>query len=552
MEIDFAFEAHPGPQATFLGSEEDFVLYGGSRGGGKSLSLAWDAAFKVRESHYEYKGQELTDKQAQEILAWPEDKQEGLEYFVDKVSINYPEYQALLVRRTYPQLLRNIKPETDKLYKGYGGKWMERDHCYKFPSGAVIYLVHCADIRALDNYIGGNFHYIGIDEANTFPEDWVDRILSSARSTNPKIKVFRRLTANPGNIGHAWLKKKYIEKCPPIPDGEKTYNEEYEVYYQPKKPGKAYKEQGLTYRFIPATVFDNPSIIDNDPAYVNFLKGLPELLRSMWLYGEWDTFAGQFFDNWNPYYHIIPEEEFKLGKNWSTVEYQLVRGYDEGTKAPFYCGLAAVNSVGDIVIFDEIFDTGLAASAQAKYVNAETLERWNLTPKDFDEEIADPAYWTKKSEKDGMLYSPADFYADEGIFLTPGNNDRKAGAKLFYNALTLPDGIEQAVSNSDEWNTSDIHPKLRFTSNCVYATESIPNLPAKETDPEDVDTKSDDHPFDALKYLVVQVLGAPENKKKEKKGWRDTMSDNNFDATPLIIGGEEFVIDLNGGSWKSI
>jgi hypothetical protein len=143
---EFAFEAHPGPQATFLGAEEDFLLYGGSRGGGKSLSLAWDAAFKVRESHYEYKGQYLTDKQAEALL---EQETEGLEFVVDKVSIDYPEYQALLVRRTYPQLLRNIKPETDKLYKAYGGKWMERDHCYRFPSGALIYLVHCADIRAL-------------------------------------------------------------------------------------------------------------------------------------------------------------------------------------------------------------------------------------------------------------------------------------------------------------------------------------------------------------------------------------------------------------------
>jgi hypothetical protein len=537
---EFAFKAHPGPQEIFLGDESDFVLYGGSRGGGKSLSLAWDAAYKVRKSHWEFKGKEISEKVAKEIQKLPDSKQVGLEYVVDKVSIDYPEYQALLVRRTYPQLLRNIKPETDKLYPAYGGKWMERDHCYIFPSGAKIYLVHCADIRALDNYIGGNFHYIGIDEANTFPEDWVERILSSARSTNPEIKVFRRLTANPGNIGHSWLKKKYIERCPPILDGSKIYSEEYEVFYQKKKPGVAYIDDGLSYKFIPATVFDNPSITENDPAYVKFLKGLPELLRAMWLYGEWDAFSGQFFDNWNPYYHVIPEEEFKFGSDWSRVEYTLVRGYDEGTKAPFVCLLGAVNSLGEIVIFDEIFGTGYAASEQAKYVNQETKERWGFTPDDFDEEIADPAYWTKKSEKDGMLYSPADFYADEGIDLTPGNNDRKAGAKLFYNALALPEGIEDVLSASDQWNTSDIRPKLRFTSNCTYCTESIPNLPAKETDPEDVDTKADDHPFDAGKYLIMAVLGHSEPKKVVKKGWMDTLGGDNLDGNE------------SGGTWKSV
>ena len=538
--MSYAFTPHKGKQTQFLANEDDFCLFGGSRGGSKSFSLSWDAAFKVRKYHWEYKGKEITVEQCREIRSLPPDKQYGLEYVVDKVSIDYPEYQALLVRRTYPQLLRNIKPETDKLYKNYGAVWKERDHCYVFPSGALIYLVHCADIRALDNYIGGNFHYIGIDEANTFPEDWIDRILSSARSTHPEIKVFRRLTANPGNIGHTWLKKKYVERCAPRITGPKTYNEEYDVWHQDKRSGDAYIEDGLTYKFIPSTVFDNPSITENDPAYVKFLKGLPELLRSMWLYGEWDTFAGQYFDNWNPYYHVIPQEEFEYGKTWTKVEYTLVRGYDEGTKAPFVCLLGAVNSAGDIIIFDEIFDTGLAASQQARYVNSETETRYHLYPKDFDEEIADPAYWTKKSEKDGMLYSPADFYADEGIHLIPANNDRKAGAKLFYNALSLPEGIDKALSRSTDWNTSDIHPKLRFTSNCEYCIESIPNLPAKELDPEDVDTKADDHPFDAGKYLVMQVMGYTEHPAKKKKGWMDTLGEDNLEGT------------LTGGTWKSV
>ena len=553
---EFKYAAHPGKQEEYLGNTDDFCLFGGSRGPGKSFSLAWDAAFKVRKSHWEYKGKEVSAATAKAIQKLKAEKQIGLEYVVDKVSIDYPEYQALLVRRTYPQLLRNIKPETDKLYKGYGGKWNERDHCYRFPSGAVIYLVHCADIRALDNYIGGNFHYIGIDEANTFPEEWIDRILSSARSTHPELKVFRRLTANPGNIGHLWLKKKYIDRCPPENDGGKVYSEEYDIWYQPKKSAPHYTDDGLTYKFIPATIFDNPSIIDNDPAYVKFLKGLPEQLRTMWLYGEWDTFAGQFFDNWNPYYHVIPQDEFMYGKTWSKVEYSLVRGYDEGTKAPFYCALAAINTLGEIVIFDEIFGTGYAASEQAKYVNSETLDRYNLGPADFDDEYADPAYWTKKSEKDGMLYSPADFYADEGIHLSPANNDRKAGAKLFYNALALPEGIEDAISSSDEWNTSDIRPRLRFTDNCTYAIESIPNLPSKENDPEDVDTKADDHPYDGIKYLVIQVLGYTGHPGKQKKGWRDSMSDGKFDSRPL--GVDDMTAMLLGldrpsgtGSWKS-
>ena len=53
------------------------------------------------------------------------------------------------------------------------------------------------------------------------------------------------------------------------------------------------------FQYIPATVFDNPSIILNDKAYVRKLKKLNPVLRSMWLEGKWDVFQGMYFDMWN-------------------------------------------------------------------------------------------------------------------------------------------------------------------------------------------------------------------------------------------------------------
>lgn len=194
---------HPGKQTEFLKDTADWVFYGGARGGGKSLMLSWKAALTPRRWHYEHNRKILSKAEVKEL------RKQGKkpELVIERISIDYPDFIALLIRRTYPQLERNLKPECDKLYKLYDASWQERNKCYQFPSGAKVYLVHCQDRRALDNYIGGNYNFIGIDEANQFPESWVDELSTSVRTDNADLKPQICLTSNPGNVGHIWLKK---------------------------------------------------------------------------------------------------------------------------------------------------------------------------------------------------------------------------------------------------------------------------------------------------------------------------------------------------------
>tara|TARA_Y100001951_G_C11142387_1_gene184420 strand:- start:19 stop:582 length:564 start_codon:yes stop_codon:yes gene_type:complete len=166
---------------------------------------------------------------------------------------------------------------------------------------------------------------------------------------------------------------------------------------------------------------------------------------------------------------------------------------------------AAVDRDQNMIIFDEITETGLSASKQVQKVNRYTWEKYKLKPTDFDDDIADPAYWTKHSEKEGALYSPADFYSDESIFLSRANNDRKSGAKIVYEALEVPDEGE---------------PRIRFTENCSQSIETFPNLPSAENDPEDIDTNAPDHHYDACRYGCLKVLPSLVNDEKRKKGWR--------------------------------
>ena len=184
--------------------------------------LAWKAALTPRKWHYERNRKEITKDQADRYKA----QKKTVHVKVERISVDYPDYIALLIRRTYPQLERNLKPECDKLYKLYGATWQERNKCYLFPSGAKVYLVHCQDRRALDNYIGGNYNFIGIDEANQFPEQWVEELSTSARTDNLELTPQICLTSNPGNIGHIWLKKRFIDVCPPEVIGKPVYNKD--------------------------------------------------------------------------------------------------------------------------------------------------------------------------------------------------------------------------------------------------------------------------------------------------------------------------------------
>lgn len=515
------FTPHPGKQTEFLQCAADWVFFGGARGGSKSFSLSWKAALTPVTWHFMYGSNEVSEKEYYDLLAQGKQPQA----VVDSIAADYPDYIALLVRRTYPQLERNLKPECDKLYRLYKANWLERNHCYQFPSGAKVYLVHFKDEKAKDNYIGGNYNFLGIDEANQFPEEWVDEIATSVRSDNPLIKPQICLTSNPGNVGHTWLKRKFVDRCSPVPDGEPVYNKEFDVEFQPMKSAKPYyDEEGISFQFIPATVFDNPALLDADKTYVKKLKNLNPTLRAMWLEGKWDVFAGMYFDSWNMLHHTILHSEFKYGIQFSKKTHGLYRFYDYGTKNPFVCLFAAVDSNLNITIFDEITERGLAASRQAEKVNEYAKKKYGLNPEDFDGEICDPAYFTRHSEKDGIPYSPAMFYGDRNIFLTKANNDRLAGAKVVYDAFEIPE------------NGS---PRIRFTDNCCECIESIPNLPASEKNPEDVDTNAYDHHYDALRYGAITILSASSRLDKSKTGWRNRIEEKAIDSD-------------SGGSWKSM
>lgn len=458
----------PSPkQELFLSNESDELLFGGARGGGKTAALIVDAALKVRKWHYE--GDDF-----------------NMIPVVDKYSIDYPEYKAIIFRRTFDDIYMNFQPDAEKIYSKLGAKWREKKKAFIFPSGARIHLAYCdteADVR---KYIGGNFHYLGIEEVNQFPERWVRDLGASVRSTNPELKPFKRYTTNPGGLGHVWLKKRFIDECKPIL-GREIDDQRFGIKYRELLPNNPFEDDdGNILQFIPSLVFDNPALIDNDEQYIKYLNSLDPLKREMWLLGNWDVMGGVFFEEFSKFHHVIDARDFKLDKDNGRI----YRCVDYGTANPFACAWIQVDHEGYAVVFDEVYEAGLIPSSQAKKILAVSA-KWGLSEDDIYCTIVDPAMKIRAHEYLSTLHSTIDIYSDCGIeHINLGNNDRVQGWGTFKEYLSVPDNGR---------------PYLVFTSNCTNCIETIPSLVKSSRNPEDVNTDGEDHIADAIRYLLMYL-----------------------------------------------
>ena len=277
-------------QAEFMQRAEDEVLYGGAAGGGKSEALVCEA---LRQVHL-------------------------------------PFYRACIFRKTYPQL-EEIISKSHRYYKAAfpAAKYNETKHVWTFPSGAKIYFRSMAHKNSYLQYQGLSFEYIGFDELTHFTREEYEYLLSRNRANGPGARVYIRATANPGGIGHGWVKERFIDALEP------RVAKEFEAEVR-TPDGKAVKTK-KTRVFIPASVFDNRILMENDPGYIGNLAAMPEAEKKALLYGDWNSFSGQVFTEWRDRRegyktglstHVI--EPFKIPGHWTRY-----RAYDFGYTKPY-------------------------------------------------------------------------------------------------------------------------------------------------------------------------------------------------------------------------
>jgi len=222
-------------QEFALARIEDEILFGGSRGGGKT-----DAG------------------------------QVWLLY-----DINKKYYRALVIRRNATDLEDWID-RAKNMYAPAGGIYT--GNTFTFPSGAKIRTGHLKDDNAFSKYQGHEYQKMLIEELTQIStETDYEKLRASCRSKHRDISPQIFATTNPDGPGHKWVKERW--KIPDEPTGPV-------ITKVPTKDGY------MTRIFIPSTLDDNRILMESDPNYVNQLDSIQdEELRNAWRYGSWAGFG---------------------------------------------------------------------------------------------------------------------------------------------------------------------------------------------------------------------------------------------------------------------
>ena len=409
--------------------------------------------------------------------------------FVDK-----PTSRALLIRRSMPEL-RDVIFQTQQLYPKAvpGAKFKTQENTWHFPGGARIEFGYCENLTDVLRYQGQSYSWIGVDELPQYdsPDVW-HFLRSSLRSADPSIPLHFRATGNPGNRGSRWVKELFID--PAEPNTRFTQKVEYEL------DGRTLSTE-ITRKFIPASVWDNP-YLTQDSSYIAMLASLPEVKRKQFLYGDWDVVEDGAFSEFNRSTHVV--EPFEVPNGWTRI-----RAADFGFSSPSAILWGAVDYDDNLWIYRELYVSKVTADQLGRMIR----EVESGDGKIYDA-VLDSSCWARRGDRGPSI---AEMLNAEGCRFRP--SDRSPGSRIsgkieVHKRLMVDEDTEE--------------PRLRIFENCPNLIRQLSSLPLDKNNPEDVDTKAEDHAYDALRYMVssrpTNIRTAFENMPKTT--WRP--SDNRF------------------------
>jgi hypothetical protein len=208
-------------------------------------------------------------------------KSEALRKIAYRYCLKYPGFSVLLLRRTFPELVRNHVQKAQREVKRINAKLASYKVTFD-TSDSILEFGHCQDDRNFMNYVGAEYDLVIYDQLEMFTEQQFTEINACAgRIYRPEWRGLALAGENPGGPMSEFINELFISKARDrgrFPD------------YDPSQ-----------YHFIPASLEDNAYI---PKGYADFLAGLEPIKRDMYRFGRRDRYPGQYFAAFNQSEHV--------------------------------------------------------------------------------------------------------------------------------------------------------------------------------------------------------------------------------------------------------
>ena len=301
------------------------------------------------------------------------------------------------------------------------------------------------------------------------------------------------LTCNPGGVGHAWVKRLFIDR---------TYiNEEREEDYE----------------FIPSKVYENDWLMKNDPSYIRTLENLPEERRKAMLDGNWDVYDGQFFDEFNREIHITDPHKLP-------TTFRLYRVLDYGLDM-LACYHVMVDTQNNIKIIHEIYESNLIVQEAALKIK-ETTKSLGFSEDDVYLTLAPDDLWSRDAT---IGKSAFDIFYDNGLTLTKSSRARIDGWLAVKELMKVYETRDPLTGNMIK------KARLQIFSTCRNLIRCIPLLQYDSKKYNDVSTEPHEitHGPDALRYFAIYWVSSPTvdpAPRQKRMSWTQDMLDDYYNG----------------------
>lgn len=443
---------------------------------------------------------------------------------------------------------------------GDGARFISSKSEYKWvwPTGEELFFRAIKKDSDYWGYHGQEFPFIGWNEITKYPMDTLFEMMMSCNRSSyrpqdypqaidgdyykatgeirfvdeeekraieyllPEIPLEMFATCNPYGAGHNWVKKRFIDPAPPGKIVSKSIN-----VFNPRTQKRENVVKTQVHIF--GSYKENKYLA---PEYIAELEMMSDPnKRRAWLMGDWDVVAGGMFDDvWDRTQHVLPV--FNLPYTW-----RLSRSFDYGSSRPFSVGWWAESDGCDVQMPDGTWRStvkgdqfriaewygysgknNVGLRMLANDIAAGIIERelqmglhGRILPGAADNSIWDvengnsiAADMRRSVKVNGNVYAGVEWRRSDK---SPGS--RKAGwekmRKYFQHAqrqyILGPNSVRIQVPREQ--------PGMFVFNNCRHFIELVPTLPRDEIELDDVDTESEDHIGDEVRYHILSLgLGA--------------------------------------------